>query len=192
MPTTTPQPLSASLSSRAVRYDRTFARLLAGVGVGVLAGLSAAGCGLSEARIKANESSVIGSLRAIASAQFAYSASCGAGAFAPSLESLGKPDLTNPGGQPYLSPDLAKPVPFEKSGYVFRMTSVASPDSSASCNGVPVGQGVLRWAVVAAPASADTGSRHFAITSEGSVYESPSPIELSSDSKPLPPAKLLQ
>jgi hypothetical protein len=78
---------------------------LAGVGIGVLSGLSAAGWGLSEARIQANEASVIGSLRAIVSAQAACSSSCGAGA---------------------------------------------------------------------------------------SAHESPSPIELSSDSKPLPPAKLFR
>jgi hypothetical protein len=191
MPTTTPQLLSGSLSSRAVRHDRTFARLLAGVGIGVLSGLSAAGCGLTEARIQANEASAIGSLRGIVSAQIAYSTSCGAGAYAPSLEWLGKPDPATP-GQPYLGADLAKPAPFEKSGYVFRIRSAASPDTTASCNGVPAGQGVLHWAVVAAPISEDTGSRHFAVTSEGYVYESPSPIELSSDSKPLPPAKLVR
>jgi hypothetical protein len=191
MRTTTPPPQSGSLSSRAVRHDRTFAILLAGVGIGVLSGLSTAGCGLREARIQANEASVIGSLRAIVSAQVTYSSSCGAGAYAPSLEWLAKPDPARP-GQPFIAADLAKPTPFEKSGYVFRLKSAASPDTMASCNGVPAGQGVLHWAVVAAPISDDMGTRHFAVTSEFNVYESPSPIEVSSDYKPLPPAKLLR
>ena len=192
MPTTTLPSLSGSLSSRAARRGRRFARLLAGAGIGVLSALSAAGCGLSEARIQANEASVIGSLRLIVSAQITYSVSCGAGAYAPSLEWLAKPDPNSPGGQPYLSTDLAKPTPVEKSGYVFQFKGAASPDTMASCNGVPAGQGFLKWAVVAAPTSADNGSRHFVVTQAADVYESPSPIELSSDFNPMPPAKLIR
>lgn len=191
MSTTTSLPPSGVVPSRAVRHRRALARLF-GAGVGVLSGLSAASCGLLGARIQANEASAIGSLRAIASAQAVYSGSCSGGAYAPSLESLGKPDATNPGSQPYIYVDLARPTPFEKSGYAFRMKSVPNPDSPPSCNGVPAGQSAVQWAVIATPISEDTGTRHFAVTHEGPVYESLSPIELSSDFKPLPPAKLLQ
>lgn len=155
MPTTSPPSPSRifpsrALSAPAVRHGRALAMVVAGVGAAALSGLSAAACGLIGARIQGNEVSTIGSLRSIVSAQMVYSSDCGAGAYAPSLEWLGKPNPTRPGSPPYLTADLARPAPFERSGYVIRMRSTASPETAASCNGVPAGQGVLHWAVVAA------------------------------------------
>ena len=166
----------------------------AGIGLIMILGIVAAIAlpALLRARMAGNEASAIGSLRAIASAQATYSSSCGAGSYAPSLEALGRPSATSPGVM-YLSPDLARSAPVEKSGYTFRVTATPDESTAASCNGVPAGQGARAWAVVAAPIDPGvTGSRYFATDTTGNVYQSQSPIKLSVEQTPLPPAEALR
>jgi type IV pilus assembly protein PilA len=159
--------------------------------IGIVAAIAIPG--LLRARMSGNEASAIGSMRAIVSAQMVYSSSCGAGAFAPSLEALGRPDATRPGSPSYLAADLAVPEPVRKSGYLIRMTSTPQPDAAASCNGVPAGQSALSWAAIAEPETPQrTGSRYFAVSEVGVVFESTSPIQLSEQHAPLPPARPLQ
>jgi prepilin-type N-terminal cleavage/methylation domain-containing protein len=69
--------------------------------VGIVAAIGLPG--LLRARVAANESSTIGSLRAINSAQMAFAASCGHGAFAETLVILGTPPFNDAA---YLSPDI--------------------------------------------------------------------------------------
>jgi type IV pilus assembly protein PilA len=166
----------------------------AGIGLIMILGIVAAIAlpALLRSRMAGNEASAIGSLRAISSAQVTYSSSCGAGSYAPSLEALGRPSATSPGLM-FLSPELGLPEPVEKSGYTLRLTATPDENTAASCNGVPAGKGARAWAVVAAPIEPGvTGSRYFATDTTGNVYQSQSPIELSAEKTPLPPAEVLR
>ena len=69
--------------------------------IGIIAAIAVPG--LLRARMSGNEASAIGSLRAVNSAQLAYSTSCAQG-FAISMAELASPPTT--GGQPFISPDL--------------------------------------------------------------------------------------
>src|SRR5262245_41112568 len=133
--------------------------------------------GLLRARMSGNEASAMGSLLAIVSAQMVYASDCGAGAFAPSLEILGRPNATRPGSPAYLSLDLARPEPVEKVGYAVRLVHTPDGSAAASCNGVPAGQSARTWAALATPTNPGvTGRRYFAVDATGVVYESLSPI----------------
>lgn len=149
--------------------------------------------GLLRARMSGNEASAIGSLRVIVSAQMAYASDCGAGAYAPSLEVLGRPNATRPGSPAYLSLDLAQPEPVKKMGYTVRLSHTPDSSAAASCNGVAAGQSARTWAAVAAPVNPGvSGHRYFAVDTTGVVYASSSPIELSPEHAPLPPAEPLR
>ena len=91
--------------------------------------------GLSRARITANESSTISSLRSILSAQAAFSASCGNSFFSPSLARLGVPPLTSrEAGNGFIAADLAAD-PVTRSGYTIVITpGPAVATAPASCN----------------------------------------------------------
>ena len=93
--------------------------------------------GLMRARLAANESSAIASLRTIGSAQATFASSCGGGGFAQSLDDLGEPPTgTN---VPFIPPDVAAG---EKAGYTILLVEglgdpIAEPD--VTCNGSTAG-----------------------------------------------------
>src|ERR1043165_9192595 len=70
--------------------------------IGILGGVAVPG--LLPARMSGNEASAIGSLRAINSAQAAFSSSCAAGAYAIDLADLVKAPTGS--SQGFISPDL--------------------------------------------------------------------------------------
>ena len=70
--------------------------------IGIIAAIAVPA--LLRARIAGNEASAIGSLRAINSAQSAYSSSCGGGFYAPGLPCLGTPPTGS--SQAFISPAL--------------------------------------------------------------------------------------
>ena len=84
--------------------------------IGIIAAIAVPG--LLRARMSGNESSAIGSLRAINTAEASYSSAAGQGGYATDLKVLGAPC---PGSaQGFISPDLgdpALPSPVVKSGY---------------------------------------------------------------------------
>ncbi len=81
--------------------------------IGIIAAIAVPG--LLRARISGNEASAIGSLRAVSSAQSTFSASCGNGQYALTLDVLG----SGPGGgSAFISPDLGAAATATKSGYV--------------------------------------------------------------------------
>jgi prepilin-type N-terminal cleavage/methylation domain-containing protein len=80
--------------------------------IGIIAAIAVPG--LMRARMSGNESSAIGSLRAINSAQSTYSSSCAAGGYATDLAVLATPP--NGTTTAFISPDLATNNVF-KSGY---------------------------------------------------------------------------
>ena len=120
-----------------------------------------------------NETAAIGSLRAINSAQQAYSATCAGGGYATTLADLGRPPRGE--SQGFLSPDLLREDHVQY-GYVFSLTRAASAGVSnigtpaATCNG-SVGQPVSAYFVSAAPVEPGrTGRRFFATDSGGTIY----------------------
>ncbi len=124
--------------------------------------------GLNRARAAANESSAIGSLRIVNSAQVSYTVSCGSGFYAPSLTVLGTAPLANP-GDGFISPDLGFD-PATKSSYLVTFTPGAiAPVGPASCNGVAAGSLVWTYYVGADPLSGG-GARYFGINQGGTIY----------------------
>src|SRR5512144_2842977 len=84
--------------------------------IGIIAAIAVPG--LLRARMSGNETSAIGSMRAINSAETNYAATAAQGGYANNLARLGVP-CPGPSPQPFLSPDLtAAPTdPKVKSGY---------------------------------------------------------------------------
>jgi type IV pilus assembly protein PilA len=126
---------------------------------------------LLRGRITANEAAAIGSLRAINSAQSAYSSSAAAGNYAPLLSIL---VLPCPGGAiGFISPDLAND-PSQKSGYVVTLSPGTAPAGGPDCNGTPTRQGYYLTAV---PSSIGTsGHRAFASSSRNVVFFDPNGV----------------
>ena len=77
--------------------------------IGIIAAIAVPG--LLRARMSGNESSAIGSLRAINSAEAAYSSATGGGGYAITLAVL---STACPGCQGFISPDLATDPPEER------------------------------------------------------------------------------
>ncbi len=98
--------------------------------IGIIAGIAVPG--LLRARMSGNESSGIGSLRAINSAEASYSSAAGNGGYAITLAVLaaGCPGST----QGFISPDL-KADPSVKSGYTITLASAGVAAGPSDCNG---------------------------------------------------------
>ena len=126
--------------------------------------------GLVRARVSADEAWAIGSLRAVASAQGTFSASCAGGRYAATLDTLG----TGPsGGAGYLSPDLAQAPSVTKNGYSVSMTGT-SATGAAACNGsTNLASGYHAWAD---PVSSSTGTRYFFTNTTGTIWQASSSI----------------
>jgi prepilin-type N-terminal cleavage/methylation domain-containing protein len=130
--------------------------------IGILAAIAIPG--LLRARLSAHEASAIASMRSISSAQSAYSASCGWGYYAMTLEGLA---AVPPGGSPFIGDDLAT-TGIVKSSYIVTMSSdaVAPGSLPPSCNGVPLGSGYHATAVPLAGG----GSREFGTNTSAAIF----------------------
>jgi prepilin-type N-terminal cleavage/methylation domain-containing protein len=128
--------------------------------------LSIAVVGYRHARVRGSETAALSALRSINQAQFAYRHTCGHDGYAPTLVNLGVPP---PGtDSAFLSPDLAKSDPLQKSGYVIRMTGALMPDVEASCTGVAP---LATYHVTADPVTPGlTGVRYFGTNTERVIY----------------------
>ena len=142
--------------------------------IGIIAAIAIPG--LLRARMSGNESSAIGSLRSINSAQSTFASSCGGGGYAGSLTSL----ATGPtaGGAAFISPDLdptTSPAPALaggalKSGYEVASTDDGNPQILATaCNGLESFSGYF---AAAQPVNfGQTGNRHFGTDARGTVWQ---------------------
>jgi prepilin-type N-terminal cleavage/methylation domain-containing protein len=123
--------------------------------IGIIAAIAVPG--LLAARRSGNQASAVASLRAIASSQQAYSATCALGGYASSLMDLALPPTA--GGPPFISPDLGAAASVLKSGY--DVTLAAGTDGVAwpsdACNGVAGATGTMfYWVGVSGTIFSDT------------------------------------
>ena len=133
--------------------------------VGILATIAMAN--YRHARLRAAETSAIGSLTAINQAQLAFMQTCGNQKFAPSLPSLGKP---NPGTTaPYLSPDLTGADEVDKSGYRITIDGTEVSEPVLTCTGETP---LSAYHVTADPVIPGvTGGRFFGTNVDHVIYE---------------------
>jgi type IV pilus assembly protein PilA len=132
--------------------------------IGIIAAIAVPG--LLRARMSGNESSAIGSLRAINSAEASYSASAAGGGYAILLATL---KAACPGSsQGFISPDLSAD-PSTKSGYTITLANgAATSNIVADCNGVMSKAGFYATAV---PVNVGTtGNRGFSTAAHGTIY----------------------
>ena len=136
--------------------------------IGILAAIAIPS--LLRARMSANEASAIGSMRAIASAQHNYSSTAARGGYADQLTRLG---VYCPGDiAPFLSADITAANTVLKSGYNVTMSASTGAGAGAGpldCNGAASARGYYATAVVAS--TGITGTRAFAVATEGTVWE---------------------
>ena len=100
--------------------------------IGIIAAIAVPG--LLRARMSGNEASAIGSLRAINSAEAAYSSATGGGGYAITLAVLA---TACPGGRRASSRPTSRPTPSIKSGYTVTLadSTVGTPaDVTDDCN----------------------------------------------------------
>lgn len=139
--------------------------------IGILASIGIAQ--ILRARLVANETAAISSMRSVNSAQMSYSTAAGQGGFATSLAILGTPCL---GGNGFISPDLNPAAPgvtpagaagVLKSGYVVDMAGngVAGP---VDCNGSPTN---ADYSASAVPQTfGASGERGFNTSGGGTIF----------------------
>jgi len=132
---------------------------------------------LMSARRSGNHASAIASLRAISSAQGAFSSACARGAFATELPQLGIPPV--PDGVGYISPDLSSGVSVRKSGYDITMTggSDGVPSANDACNGVAAADlSTTFYAIAVAVTPGTTGNWYFWVGTPGTIFQDTVPI----------------
>ncbi len=124
--------------------------------------------GLLRARMTGNETSAIVSLKAVTSAQVAYSASCGQNGYATSYPVLGTPPPGTTEG--FISADLGLVAAPQKSGYNFTLGPGASASAGPNdCNGTPTTTGY--YASATPQAFGSTGGRSFATNAGNTIWQ---------------------
>lgn len=150
------------------RPSAILALTVAGIAMGIAAQVAIALPRLQAVRMRANEASVIGTLRSIMSAQATYAATCGNGGYASRLTVLGTPP--GPGEAAFVSESLGSSDAPRWSGYtvLLRAARASSPGPS-DCVGRPT---VTDWYAAAIPQDLGrTGSRSFATTTENILWQ---------------------
>lgn len=133
--------------------------------IGIIAAIAVPG--LLRARMSGNESSAIGSLRAVVSGEIAYSSACGNNGYAIAFTTLGVPP---PGGtQAFLSPDLAVAAP-QKSGFNYTLAAGAGAAAGPNdCNGTATQ--TAYYATAVPTTFGTTGNRSFAVNTAGTIWQ---------------------
>jgi type IV pilus assembly protein PilA len=135
---------------------------------------------LLRARQSANESSAIGSLRAIASAEWTFASTCAAGGYAISLDQLA---TAPPSGAPFLAPDLGTNG-IVKSGYYVSVENgdggVEVTAQAMTCN-TYAGANSAYWAHTEPLVPGSTGQRSFASDGRNTIYQNATGVEIGAD-----------
>ena len=135
--------------------------------IGIIAAIAVPG--LLRARMSGNEASAIGSMRAVSSAQSAYSAAAGNGGYAIDLQTLKNPCGVGV-GQGFLPPDMTGSNLVLKSGYNVALATASAGNGPIDCNNVQTELDYVGTAVPASPGS--TGNRYFGVTAAATVFQS--------------------
>jgi len=137
--------------------------------IGIIAAIAVPG--LLRARMSGNETSAIGGMRAVNTAEVSYSSACGNGAYAVLFLTLGTPPMG--GTQAFLSEDLASMaagVTPQKSGFTYTLAAGANGAQGPNdCNGTVTDVTFYSTAVPTSPAS--TGNRAFATSQAGAIWQ---------------------
>jgi prepilin-type N-terminal cleavage/methylation domain-containing protein len=135
--------------------------------IGIIAAIAVPG--LLRARMSGNETSAIGGLRAINTAQINYSSACGQGSYATDLTILARGPM-NDTTNPFLSNDLTAIATPQKSGYDYTMgPGMGTAPGPISCN---MDATDVTFYATAVPASVGgTGSRGFATSQAGAIWQ---------------------
>jgi type IV pilus assembly protein PilA len=138
--------------------------------IGIIAAIAVPG--LLRARMSGNETSAIGSMRTISSAEAAYAGGAANGGYAASL---GRLSLACPGStQAFISPDLSVDPSF-KSGY--QITLAAAAGAAAGPNDCNAAASVTAYYATALPTQpGTTGNRGFATNTPGTVFFTPNGV----------------
>ena len=132
--------------------------------IGIIAAIAVPG--LLRARMSGNETSAIGSLRAVHSGETNFYANCGMNNYADSLVNLGLAPTA--GGDGFISPDLSATDPAIKSGYTITLTPGTATTPAVVCSAATTAD---TFAANADPTTAgSTGTRFFFINGSGSIY----------------------
>jgi prepilin-type N-terminal cleavage/methylation domain-containing protein len=151
--------------------------------IGIIAAIAVPG--LLRARISGNEASAIGSMRAIASAEATFSASCANGLYASALTVLGSGPS---GGSAFISPDLGASATATKSGYTVSLGG--SSATGTACNGsTTLSSGYHAWAN---PVSSSTGTRYFGTNTTGTIWQNTATLSGMDDSSTPSGATVIQ
>ena len=115
-----------------------------------------------------NETSAIGSLRAVNSGEVGYSSACGNGAYAVLFTTLGVPP---PGGtQGFLSPDLTSVAAPQKSGFNYTLAAGAGAAAGPNdCNATATQTAYYSTAIPMTYGT--TGNRSFATNTAGTIWQ---------------------
>jgi hypothetical protein len=122
---------------------------------------------LRSARVEGDEAAAKGTVRAIVSAQMAFSAICGRNFYARNLSMLGRPGAD---GSTFVSPDLAVSDTVERSGYRMWIEAEMSADAPETCNGERAGAAAKTFVVRAEPLR-DGEGLYFAARDDGRVFQ---------------------
>ncbi len=132
--------------------------------IGIIAAIAVPG--LLRARMSGNEASAIGSMRAVSSAQAAYSSAAGGGGYATDLTILGV--ACGSVGQGFLPPDMSSAATVTKSGYTVTMAT-AGAVTQADCNTNVTGGDF--WASAEPVTVGSTGNRAFSTSAAATIYQ---------------------
>jgi len=151
--------------------------------IGIIASIAIPG--LLRARISANESSGIGSVRTISTAEATYAATCGGGGYATSLADLATPSS---GGDPFIPPDVSGAFPggAPKNGYEFTITGGTGIEVLAdgdACNGT--GSETEFFAIADPIAPGFSAIRYFALDHTGVIRTDLEQLGDMTDGEPL-------
>jgi hypothetical protein len=115
-----------------------------------------------------NETSAIGGIRAVNTAEISYASSCGQGGHATLFSTLGVPP---PGGsQAFLSNDLTGAISPRKSGYTYTLAVGRNGGPGPNdCNNTATNAAYYVAAVPMSPAT--TGNRAFASSQAGAIWQ---------------------
>src|SRR5687767_1671811 len=136
--------------------------------IGIIAAIAVPG--LLRARMSGNESSAIGSMRAINSAQAAFSSS-NSGGNAGALNVLAEPCTGN--AQGFISADLSA-ASNTKSGYTVTMAATGAAMGPKSC-GAAAADVYPDYLATATALSASSGGRAFGSHASGAIYAKNAP-----------------